>query len=161
MRVSMPRAESALGQNHPNPFNPTTSIEYELAAPANTVIVIYRADGERVVFLTFLADGTGTLIQMFDGESATIRTLGTGLNPVILWAYWAIPLANSFRHVERVLAVGGFWISILIAAAVDYIWIKLRTATWWTETAVRAPASASPTTSDRRRMASPLVKPRR
>ena len=41
------------------------------------------ADGERVVFLTFLADGTGALIQMFDRQSATIRTLGTGVNPVI------------------------------------------------------------------------------
>jgi dipeptidyl aminopeptidase/acylaminoacyl peptidase len=41
------------------------------------------ADGERVVFLTFLADGTGAVIQMLDRQSGTIRTLGTGLNPVI------------------------------------------------------------------------------
>jgi dipeptidyl aminopeptidase/acylaminoacyl peptidase len=41
------------------------------------------ADGERVVFLTFLADGTESVIQLFDAPSATIRTLGTGMNPVI------------------------------------------------------------------------------
>ena len=49
----------------------------------NTGNVSMSADGERVVFLTFLADGTGAVIQMFDRRSATIRTLGTGLNPVI------------------------------------------------------------------------------
>ena len=45
--------------------------------------VSMSADGERVVFLTFLADGTESVIQMFDRQSATIRTLGTGVNPVI------------------------------------------------------------------------------
>jgi Tol biopolymer transport system component len=49
----------------------------------NTGNVSMSADGERVVFLTFLADGTGTVLQMFDGRSATIRTLGTGRDPVI------------------------------------------------------------------------------
>jgi dipeptidyl aminopeptidase/acylaminoacyl peptidase len=49
----------------------------------NTGNVSMSADGQRVVFLTLLADGTGSVIQMFDGQSATIRTLGTGLNPVI------------------------------------------------------------------------------
>ena len=45
--------------------------------------VSMSADGGRVVFLTFLADGTGSVIQMLDRQSATIRTLGTGVNPVI------------------------------------------------------------------------------
>jgi hypothetical protein len=49
----------------------------------NTGNVSMSADGGRVVFLTLLADGTGAVIQLFDAQSATIRTLGTGLNPVI------------------------------------------------------------------------------
>ena len=49
----------------------------------NTGNVSMSADGGRVVFLTFLADGTGSVIQMLDRQSATIRTLGTGVNPVI------------------------------------------------------------------------------
>lgn len=55
---------------------------------------------------------------------------GAGLNPLIEWSYDHIPLANTFRHVERVLGVGAFWISIVMAAAVDYIWVRLRTASW-------------------------------
>jgi len=49
----------------------------------NTGNVSMSADGGRVVFLTFLADGTGSVIQMLDRQSATIRTLGTGVIPVI------------------------------------------------------------------------------
>ena len=45
--------------------------------------VSMSADGERVVFVTYLADGTGSPIQLFDAQSASIRTLGAGLNPVI------------------------------------------------------------------------------
>ena len=49
----------------------------------NTSRVSMSADGTRAVFLTLLADGTGSVIQMFDAHSATISTLGTGLDPVI------------------------------------------------------------------------------
>jgi Tol biopolymer transport system component len=53
------------------------------ATRLNTGNVSMSADGERVVFLTFLADGSGTAIQMFDGRAAAISTLGAGWNPVI------------------------------------------------------------------------------
>lgn len=56
---------------------------------------------------------------------------GAGMNPLINWAYDAIPLARSFRHVERVLALGAFWVGVLVAIAVDYIWYQLRTAAAW------------------------------
>ncbi|HEU4893864.1 MAG TPA: PxKF domain-containing protein [Vicinamibacterales bacterium] len=49
----------------------------------NTGNVSMSANGDRVVFLTFLADGTGSMIQMFDGQTASVRTLGSGHNPVI------------------------------------------------------------------------------
>jgi hypothetical protein len=57
---------------------------------------------------------------------------GAGLNPIIQWAYEAIPLATSFRHAQRVFALSSFFISILIAVGLDYIWRRLRTGTWWT-----------------------------
>jgi hypothetical protein len=42
---------NALYQNGPNPFNPSTRITYELAAPAHVRLEVFAANGERVATL--------------------------------------------------------------------------------------------------------------
>jgi hypothetical protein len=49
----------------------------------NMANVSMSANGGRVVFVALSADGTGSVIQMLDEQSATIRTLGDGWNPII------------------------------------------------------------------------------
>jgi hypothetical protein len=39
---------TSLGQNHPNPFNPSTSIEYGLASAEDVTISVYNVNGELV-----------------------------------------------------------------------------------------------------------------
>jgi len=66
----MPALASALGQNHPNPFNPTTSIDYTLAEPSKVVVAIYRANGERVARLDEGLQGPGVHRVSWDGRDA-------------------------------------------------------------------------------------------
>ena len=40
--------ETVLLTNYPNPFNPETWIPYQLAAPAEVIVVIYSTDGKQV-----------------------------------------------------------------------------------------------------------------
>jgi len=68
--VTMPALASALGQNHPNPFNPTTSIDYTLAEPSKVVVAIYRANGERVARLDEGLQGPGVHRVSWDGRDA-------------------------------------------------------------------------------------------
>ena len=67
----------------------------------NSGDVSISADGGRVAFLTLLTDGS--TIQVFDGASGTIRTLGMGLSPVINAAGTKvafIDLANNLAMVD-------------------------------------------------------------
>ena len=48
--ASIPR-EFALFQNHPNPFNPTTKIKYDLPISCHVTIVIYDVMGRSVRLL--------------------------------------------------------------------------------------------------------------
>jgi len=49
-----PAEECRLGQSHPNPFNPTTAIGYQLSAPARVSLRVYDTAGREVAKL---ADG--------------------------------------------------------------------------------------------------------
>ncbi len=41
----------SLAQNHPNPFNPSTTIKFSLAQPGNTTITIFNALGQKELIL--------------------------------------------------------------------------------------------------------------
>jgi FG-GAP-like repeat/Bacterial Ig-like domain/FlgD Ig-like domain len=52
--VKPPTATAMLEQNHPNPFNPTTSIRFELSSEADVTLAVYDAAG---AFVTRIAVG--------------------------------------------------------------------------------------------------------
>jgi choice-of-anchor B domain-containing protein len=62
-RVTIPERSLTLWQNVPNPFNPATSITYELPAPGHVVLTVYNTLGQRV----------RTLVDRF--ERAGVRTI--------------------------------------------------------------------------------------
>jgi flagellar hook assembly protein FlgD len=49
--VSTPAMPLTLRQNHPNPFNPSTTIEYYLPEAAVVTLDVYSADGKLVARL--------------------------------------------------------------------------------------------------------------
>ena len=77
--VETPLAGATLEQNFPNPFNPTTTIEFSLTAQARAVVAIYTADGELVTRLDDGVRGAGTHKVQWDGRDASGKAVGSGI----------------------------------------------------------------------------------
>jgi len=56
-----------LGQNHPNPFNPVTTIRYDLPEDAMVNITIYDMIGRRIKTLIKNEQATGYRTVVWDG----------------------------------------------------------------------------------------------
>lgn len=70
---------ATLGQNVPNPFNPTTSIPYTLERGANVVIGIYDASGTRVAQLSEGLRSPGAHSAMWSGRDASGGAVASGV----------------------------------------------------------------------------------
>jgi hypothetical protein len=69
----------ALGQNHPNPFNPKTTISFSLPATGQVDLVVYSATGQQV---RSLADGSlaaGQHNVVWDGRDDAGVSVGSGI----------------------------------------------------------------------------------
>jgi hypothetical protein len=77
--VTTPTVSTSLGQNHPNPFNPSTTIEYALSERAPVVIAIFDATGALVVRLDEGVRGAGTHRVAWDGRDASGALVGSGV----------------------------------------------------------------------------------
>ena len=72
-------AGATLEQNFPNPFNPTTTIEFSLPAQARAVVAIYTSDGELVTRLDDGVRGAGTHKVQWDGRDASGKLVSSGI----------------------------------------------------------------------------------
>jgi hypothetical protein len=77
--VTIPRAVTSLGPNHPNPFNPRTTIEYSVDRPGRIAIEIFDASGSRVRVLEAHAGAAGAHRIEWDGRDAKGRPVGSGV----------------------------------------------------------------------------------
>ena len=77
--VTTPRFESTLDQNFPNPFNPTTTIQYTLSERSSAVLGIYDAAGRLVARLDQGVREPGTYRAEWDGRNAAGRAAGSGV----------------------------------------------------------------------------------
>ena len=80
-----------LHQNHPNPFNPTTTIRFDLPERAHARIVVYDAAGRRVMDLVDEELGPGVHRVTFDA-----RHLASGV-------YFYRIQAGSFTDVKKLV----------------------------------------------------------
>ncbi len=69
----------ALYPNHPNPFNPTTTIRFELAAAGRSALRIYDVRGALVRTLFDEAREAGPGIATWDGRDDLGRAVGSGV----------------------------------------------------------------------------------
>ncbi len=74
-----PAVKSITTSNYPNPFNPTTTIEYSVPEKGNVSIEIYNILGQRVNALTNSEHSKGTHAIQWDGKDKNNKTLPSGI----------------------------------------------------------------------------------
>lgn len=62
-------AEYKLEQNHPNPFNPTTTISYALPKQGNVIIKVYDINGNEIKTLINKTQNAGYYNVTFDASN--------------------------------------------------------------------------------------------
>jgi hypothetical protein len=79
LRVNAP-ATFALKQNAPNPFNPATTIRFELPGPTQVTLIVYNLLGQEVVrLLDHVAYQAGYHQIQWNGRNATGRSTASGI----------------------------------------------------------------------------------
>jgi len=81
----------SLGQNSPNPCNPTTTISFSLPAETHVILEVFNTLGQRVAVLADEVRPAGTHNVVFDG-----RGLASGL-------YWYRMQAGKFTQAKKLL----------------------------------------------------------
>ncbi len=69
----------ALGQNHPNPFNPETVIPYELSTPGRVQLQIFDLAGQHVATLVDDLHQVGSYEALWRGVNAQGYPVATGV----------------------------------------------------------------------------------
>ena len=76
--IALPK-EFALHQNFPNPFNPNTSLRYELPTATNVVLVVYDILGREVIRLVDEHKEAGYHQVIWQGQDRFGRDLASGV----------------------------------------------------------------------------------
>ena len=79
IRVDVPAAGFTLRQNHPNPFNPSTTIAYEVPQTSRVVINIYDVAGRLVRSLVDRRQPAGAYDIEWDGKNDRGADAGSGI----------------------------------------------------------------------------------
>lgn len=65
--------------NYPNPFNPETTISFEIAQPGRTIAEVYNVKGQKVRVLLDEMLGTGSHSIVWDGRNDRNRKVSSGM----------------------------------------------------------------------------------
>jgi hypothetical protein len=77
--IEVPKAALALHQNHPNPFNPSTTISFTLPERERLSLSIYDVKGRLVKTLVDEMVGEGNQERIWDGKDASGSQVGSGV----------------------------------------------------------------------------------
>ncbi len=77
-RETLPAAFALLG-NHPNPFNPSTTISFTLPEPGTAELTIYDITGRKVRELVSERRSAGTHSVVWDGRDSLERAVSSGV----------------------------------------------------------------------------------
>jgi len=74
----LPR-EYAVSRNYPNPFNPSTTIEFELPQPSDVTLKVYNFLGQEVITLVDDERPAGYFAAEWDRRNAFGNTVSSGI----------------------------------------------------------------------------------
>jgi hypothetical protein len=77
--VHVPPEKRPHVQSHPNPFNPSTTISYELRARGHVTLAIYDAAGRRIVQLVDTVQDEGLHRVVWDGRDSRGAQVASGI----------------------------------------------------------------------------------
>jgi len=72
-------AVTHLNSNYPNPFNPSTTISFDLAVPGHVDLEVYNVRGQKVRVLVSGDFIAGRHNVVWNGEDSAGRTVGSGV----------------------------------------------------------------------------------
>jgi hypothetical protein len=97
LEVQSTPTEFALLQNFPNPFNPETTIKYNLADGANVQLRIYNVVGQVVRTLVSEQQGAGRYTVRWNGTDDRGIAVSSGIY------FYQISAGNQFRDVRKLM----------------------------------------------------------
>ena len=73
-----------LGNNYPNPFNPSTTVNFGLSNPANVQLAVYNILGQRIKVLVNSTLPAGNYKAVWDGLDTNGKSVSSGLYLLVL-----------------------------------------------------------------------------
>jgi hypothetical protein len=87
-----------LHPNYPNPFNPTTTVRYELSRPGHTRLIILNMLGQRIRTLVDRHQDSGAYRVIWDGKSELGIDVSSGV-------YLLLLESGSIFHTQKMILV--------------------------------------------------------
>ncbi len=84
--------------NYPNPFNPSTTISYNLPRNSSVEIEIYDILGKKVKSFTFSSQSTGMQKVIWDGTNSNNQQVSSG---IYLYHFKAVSLEGNKENFEK------------------------------------------------------------
>ena len=95
-RVALPDSPQ-LAQNHPNPFNPATTIRYALSHAADVELTVYNILGQPVHTLVAGHQSAGFYAVEWDATDASGQRLSSGMY------FYRLQAGEEFREIKKML----------------------------------------------------------
>jgi flagellar hook assembly protein FlgD len=86
----------SLAQNHPNPFNPTTRIQYQIQARTHVSLTVYDVQGRMIKTLVNEVKSPGQFTADWDGTNNNGSRVSTGV-------YFYRLTAGSFVQTKKMV----------------------------------------------------------
>jgi hypothetical protein len=96
---------SALLQDYPNPFNPSTTIRYNLAGQARITLKVYNILGQEITTLVDDVEEANEYQIVWDGRNAFGNRVATGVYFYRLEAKGIAENTSSFVQVKKMLLI--------------------------------------------------------
>lgn len=86
-----------LGRNYPNPFNPQTTLPYDLAVSGDVYLRIYNLHGQLVRTWVFEEQPAGVYQVQWDGMDSSRQKLSSGVY------FYQLEVSNGFQQTEKMI----------------------------------------------------------